>query len=188
MDMTDMSNHLNCKDSVNIDAFNDTGALDRAENPAYLVIDYGEKLDKQIQEVRDELQQEILSLAERLRLMWEVLRSFMIFITPITLGMISTYCANSFLPRVLAPFAATLLFGLTVTFLAIYIQTMNDAISAFLNHRLYMPEFKDYQCHKCVAPHRGQSALSSLENGYDLCNNAQSNSRKKNDNIDTTDR
>ncbi|KAL3876895.1 hypothetical protein ACJMK2_034676 [Sinanodonta woodiana] len=190
MEMTNMSNNLDCKDSGNMDTFNDNDVLERAANPAYLVIDYGEKLARQIQAVRDELQKEILSLAERSSLMWEVLRSFMIFITPITLGMIATNFASSFLPRVLAPFAATLLFGLTVTFLALYIQNMNDAISAFLNHRLYLQEFKDCQRHKCIAPQRKQGTPSSLENGYDLCNNAESSSfdRKEDANIDTTDR
>ncbi|KAL5018619.1 hypothetical protein ScPMuIL_004341 [Solemya velum] len=82
----------------------DTDNLKTTEKPspdssAYQLVDYGDEIRRLVDNMKSEHKQKLREIRTELDLLWEVLYSYMLMVTPLVIGLVLMFIAGSFFER-----------------------------------------------------------------------------------------
>ncbi|XP_045211865.2 uncharacterized protein LOC123563241 isoform X2 [Mercenaria mercenaria] len=136
----------------------DTGSTDSSERckektsdgeSQFLMIDYEEQIARELEDVRNELYKQITSVATKLNLLWEVVRSMIVFIIPVVTGIGISVLSQTYLPKTLAVISSSICNGITIGLVFLNLTPLNEAITSFIDSRIYTPNFVTCKCKTC---------------------------------------
>ncbi|XP_060567269.1 uncharacterized protein LOC132726036 [Ruditapes philippinarum] len=131
----------------------------------FLMVDYGEQLAQELEEARNELYKQVTSVGTKVQLLWEVVRTLVVFTIPIITGIGITVLSQSYLPRTLAVVVSTICNGITIGLVFLNITPLNAAINNYVGSRIYTPSFVNCSCKACHD--RNNCSHDQQENQHD---------------------